>query len=222
MDAAATLYHDKGQGYFNYPRLDLLEMLPQNAGLTILELGAGNGATLRSAKAMGIASYVVGIDLVDPGPTEAGLPPVDKFLCGNVETMDIDLPTNHFDVVLCADVLEHLIDPWRVVRKLTIHLKSGGLLVSSIPNVRNHRVLREIALKGDFRYANAGLLDRSHLRFFCRKNVRDLFEQAGLVVEVIESNMGAYGLRHKVINALTGGLLKDFFIFQYRTSARKR
>src|SRR5215467_13295396 len=106
MDAAAALYRDKERGYFNYPRLDLLEMLPAGAGLKILELGAGDGATLRAAKARGIASYAVGIDLVaipagpdaPPGPAAPadpahpaaqpgppGLPPIDRFLVGNVE-----------------------------------------------------------------------------------------------------------------------------------------
>jgi SAM-dependent methyltransferase len=235
MDAAAALYHDKERGYFGCPRLDLLEMLPAHAGLKILELGAGDGATLRAAKAKGIASYCVGIDLVaigamgamgamgagGAGGDPASPPPIDRFLIGNVEAMEIDLPSEHFDVVLCADVLEHLVDPWRAVRRLARHLRPGGIFLSSIPNLRNHRALAQIVLKGDFHYAEAGLLDRSHLRFFCRRNVRELFEQAGLVIEAMETNMGGYGLRHKAINALTCGLLRDFFVLQFRIRARK-
>ena len=220
-DSAAALYRDKGKGYFNYPRLDLLAMLAGRSGLRILELGAGDGATLRTAKAMGIASHTTGIDLVAGAASGDGLPPVDRFLCGNIETADFDLPAAGFDVVLCADVLEHLIDPWGVVRRLAGTLRPGGLLLSSIPNVRNHRVLSRLVLRGEFRYAEAGLLDRSHLRFFCRRDVRALFEQAGLEVEAIETNMGAYGLRHKMLNVLTCGLLRDFFVFQFRTVARK-
>jgi 2-polyprenyl-3-methyl-5-hydroxy-6-metoxy-1,4-benzoquinol methylase len=219
VDAAAALYRDKEPGYFGCPRLDLLEMLPAQGGLKILELGAGDGATLRAAKARGIASYCVGIDLVDVAP--AGQPIVDRFLVGNVEAMDLDLPSEHFDVVLCADVLEHLVDPWRAVRRLARHLRPGGTFLSSIPNLRNHRALTQLVLKGDFHYAEAGLLDRSHLRFFCRRNVRELFEQAGLAIEAMETNMGAYGLRHKAINALTCGLLRDFFVLQFKTRARK-
>jgi len=221
MDTTAALYSDKEKGYFNYPRLDLLEMLPRDGGLKLLELGAGDGATLRTAKALGIAAYTVGIDLVEAVPAPDGLPPVDLFLCGNIESMPLDLPSGPFDVVLCADVLEHLVDPWRVVRRLADQLRPGGLLLSSIPNVRNHRVLAQVVLRGDFRYAPAGLLDRSHLRFFCRRNIRELFEQAGLVIETMQPNMGAYGWRHKAINALTAGLLRELFVFQYRTAARK-
>ena len=250
MDAAAALYRDKQRGYFNYPRLDLLEMLPAGGGLRLLELGAGDGATLRAAKSRGIASYAVGIDIVDPtaGGAEGGprqidradrvdrveradrtdrvdrverIDRVDRFLVGNVEAMDLDLPLDDFDAVLCADVLEHLIDPWEVVRRLARHLRPGGVFLSSIPNLRNHRALAQIVLRGDFHYAEAGLLDRSHLRFFCRRNIHELFVQAGLTVEAMETNMGAYGMRHRAINLLTAGLLRDFFVLQYRTRARK-
>jgi SAM-dependent methyltransferase len=238
MDAAAALYREKERGYFNYPRLDLLEMLPAGAGLRLLELGAGDGATLRAAKACGIASYAVGVDIFDPADGGAEGAPhqidridrvdrveridrVDRFIVGNVETMELDLPLDHFDAVLCADVLEHLIDPWEVVRRLARHLRPGGVFLSSVPNLRNHRALAQIVLRGDFHYAEAGLLDRSHLRFFCRKNIRELFVQAGLVIEAMETNMGAYGLRHRAINLLTAGLLREFFVLQYRTRARK-
>ena len=221
MDVAANLYSSKERGYFSAARLDLLEMLPPGTGLRLLELGAGNGATLRAAKSLGRASYTAGIDLVEPKPPADGEPEIDLFLSGNVEGMDLDLPGGSFDAVLCADVLEHLVNPWRMVGLLARSLKPGGVFLSSIPNVRNHRALRAIVLDGDFRYADAGLLDRSHLRFFCRRNVRDLFEGAGLVVEAMGETMGAYGLRHKALDRLTLGLFHDLFVFQFLTRARK-
>jgi len=217
-DAATRLYEDKEQGYYAAARLDLLRLLPPGGGLRLLELGAGNGATLRAARQMGLASYTVGIDLAEPA---GGAPGVDRFIHGNIETLDLDLPAASFDAVLCADVLEHLVDPWRTVARLAEYLRPGGLFLSSIPNVRNHRALRAIVVDGDFRYAPAGLLDRSHLRFFCRRNVRELFEGAGLVVEEMAETMGGYGLRHKALDRLTFGRLHDFFVFQFLTRARK-
>lgn len=223
MESRKELYEDKGVGYFDYPRLDLLEMLPRGGGLRLLEVGAGNGATLREAKRRALASYTVGIDLVD-SPLD-GTPPdplaPDRFISGNVEEMDLDLPVDAFDALLCADVLEHLVNPWRVVRALSRHLKPGGLFLSSIPNARNHRFLRPILLQGDFRYEDAGLFDRTHLRFFCRKNIQNLFESAGLVVEGMAENMGGYGIRHRMLDRLTFGLLHELFVFQYRTRARR-
>ena len=220
-DATARLYDDKESGYFSTARPDLLRMLPQGGGLRLLELGAGDGATLRAAKALGLASWVAGIDIVAPTAAAEGQPEIDLFLRGDIEALDPALLPHGLDAILCADVLEHLVEPWRVVSLLAGLLRPGGALLSSIPNVRNHRALRAIVLQGDFRYQPAGLLDRSHLRFFCRRNVRELFEQAGLVVEAMEENMGGYGLRHRLLDRLTLGRCHDFFVFQFRTLARK-
>ena len=222
--ATAELYRSKETGYFNNPRLDLLAMLEPARGLHLLELGAGNGATLAAARSTGLASYCVGIDIVSP---EHLAPGVDRFFCADVEAVDLEdldgfeMPAGGFDAVICADVLEHLVDPWRAVVRLATLLKPGGAFLSSIPNIRNHRALAAIAVHGDFRYAPAGLLDRSHLRFFCRKNIRELFEQAGLAVEAMETNMGGYGLRHRALDLATFGRLHDLFVFQFRTLARK-
>ncbi len=218
---AAALYAAKEEGYYRNARLDLLSMLAPASGLRLLDLGAGRGATLRAAKALGIASYTVGIDLVAPQAAAAGEPEIDEFVRGNIEEADFPWPAGSFDAVLCADVLEHLIDPWRAVAALAARLRSGGVLLSSIPNARNHRLLRALVVDGDFRYADAGLLDRTHLRFFCRQNIRQLFAQAGLVVEAMEENMGGYGRYHRALDALTCGRLHDFFVFQFRTRARK-
>lgn len=220
-DATAALYAQKDSRYFGTARRDLLDMLPVGGGLKLLELGAGDGATLRAAKALGLAAEVVGIDLVAAAPSAPGEPEIDQFFQGNIEQMEIDLPGDHFDAVLCADVLEHLVDPWRVVERLAHHLKRGGLFLASLPNIRNHRALAPIVLKGNFRYENAGLLDRSHLRFFCRENARELFLGAGLEIEAVEENMGAYGLRHRALDAVTFRLLHDFFVFQFRLRAKK-
>ena len=217
-DATSALYAKKDGSYFGTARRDLLAMLPRGGGLRLLELGAGDGATLRAAKAEGLAAYTVGIDLVPAAP---GTPEIDLFLQGNVEQMELDLPLDHFDVVLCADVLEHLVDPWRTVERLARHLKPGGVLLASLPNIRNHRALAPILFGGDFRYEPAGLLDRSHLRFFCRANARELFERSGLAVTEVEENMGAYGLRHRLLDLLTLRYFHDFFVFQFRIRARK-
>jgi 2-polyprenyl-3-methyl-5-hydroxy-6-metoxy-1,4-benzoquinol methylase len=204
--------------YYGTVRHDLLSMLPAAAGLRLLELGAGDGTTLREAKRRGIAAYVAGIDLVTP---PAGTPAIDHFLSGDVEAMELDLPPASFDAVMAGDVLEHLADPWTMVRRLAGLLRPGGVFIASIPNIRNHRALAPLLLHGDFRYDRAGILDRTHLRFFCRRNAEDLLRQAGLRIEAVEENMGAYGVRHRTLDALTLRLFHDFFVFQFRLRAVK-
>ena len=216
-----SLYTQKEGGYFEAVRVDLLEMLPREGGLRILEIGAGKGATLQAAKERGLATYTAGIELMMPDNYVAGAGGIDLFLTGDFEAMNLDLLGGSFDAVICADVIEHLRDPWTSVRRMSNLLRPGGVLLTSIPNFRNFRALCPILFQGDFRYSGAGLLDKSHLRFFCRTNVRHLFEQAGLVVETMETNMGGYGLRHRAFDLVTLGLFHDFFVFQFRTRARK-
>ncbi len=83
-----------------------------------------------------------------------------------------------FDVVVCADVLEHLEDPAAVLARVRRWLSPGGVLFVSLPNVANVAV-RFALLAGRFEYAEAGILDRTHLRFFTRRSARRLVEGTG-------------------------------------------
>ena len=89
------------------------------------------------------------------------------------------------DCVIFADVLEHLVDPWAAVRQAREMLAPGGALVVSIPNVLHHAVVKDL-LRGRFDYRDAGVLDRTHLRFFTAATARELVEQAGFRVERME------------------------------------
>jgi SAM-dependent methyltransferase len=215
------LYEGRDRSYFGTPRLDLLGMLPRRPGLRTAEIGAGDGATLREAKRLLGAAYTVGLDLRSPAWESDDPWQPDLFLSGDLEADQPAIVQGDFDAVICGDVLEHLIDPWRTVRRLRDWLKPGGVIVASIPNFRNHRALRPILRHGTFRYENGGLLDRGHLRFFCRRNVIELFSQAGLVIDAVEENMGGYGRINRAIDALTLGRLHEFFVFQYRVRAAR-
>jgi len=219
MTDKTTGYREKAPGYFRTPRLDLLKLVPPNPANRILEIGCGDGVTLATAKQMGLASEIVGLELMDCGATD--LAPLDRIFHGDVETLKLPYADGHFDVILCGDVLEHLIDPWSTLQCLARLLRPGGTFIASIPNFRHHSVLRTVYWEGDFRYAGAGLLDRTHLRFFCRKNVHKLFASAGLTVEAMHYNMGAYGKRQKLFDFATLRLFHELFIFQFRAVARK-
>ena len=86
-----------------------------------------------------------------------------------------------FDVVVAADVLEHLYDPWRTLREMGSFIGPDGYLVISLPHV-GHAAVVSCLLNGDFEYRDWGLLDRTHIRFFGLKNIEDLFAQADLKI----------------------------------------
>ena len=86
-----------------------------------------------------------------------------------------------FDCVVCADVLEHIKEPWGVLSQLFGLLRPGGCIVVSIPNIRNLGILAELAA-GDWVYQDAGILDRTHLRFFTRRSFQRALLGAGFTI----------------------------------------
>ena len=178
--------------YFGHARTDILDHLP-HVPARVLEIGCGSGATLAALKARGAVSHAVGVE-VDPHAAEAARGVFDTVLQGMVEGAAIEehVPAGSRDAIFCLDVLEHLVDPWAQVRRLAPLLAPGGLFVVSVPNIRNGKFIRQLLFKGDFRYRDAGLLDRTHLRFFTLETARELLTQADLDV-ILARDPRTYG-----------------------------
>lgn len=207
------LYSEKEKCYFSNIRHDIIDLITCH-DCNILELGCGSGATLIELKKQGKARLIAGIDIVELGQAQK----LDHFVSADIENEDLDLPHDFFDVIICADVLEHLKHPLNVVEKLTFFLKKGGVVIASIPNVREINTIISIVLKGDFKYVDSGILDKTHLRFFCKKNMLELFEQADLKVERLQN---ASNSKPSLLRLLTFGLFEDFLIAQYIIIGRK-
>jgi SAM-dependent methyltransferase len=150
-------------------------------GSRVLEFGCATGYMSRALRDR-LGATVVGVEL----NAEAARLAEDqcaRVLVGDAEELDLEaeLAGERFDAILFADVLEHLRDPAAVLRRVTPLLADGGVVVASIPNVA-HAAVRLALLGGAFRYREQGLLDESHLRFFTRDGVQDLFEGSGYII----------------------------------------
>jgi len=207
------MYAEKPQNYFSGIRNDIIELIQCN-NCNILEIGCGEGNTLVELKKQGKAKFIVGIDIVDLNQSSK----LDKFILADIENDNIELPEEYFDIIICADVLEHLKDPWSVLRKIRKFLKPNGILLASIPNVREIKTLISIVIKGDFKYVDAGILDKTHLRFFCKKNIIELFESTGYKIEKITFKLSP---KRKVLLKLSLGLLEEFLVVQYLVLCKK-
>lgn len=214
-------YKDTGSSYFAHTRRDVMRVIPAGTRGRVLEVGCGRGHTLMALKQLGVATEAVGVELVAIERTEEEVRGVDRYLVGNVETDRLDLPERHFDVLICADVLEHLNDPWTVLRRLTSLLRPGGLVVASVPNVREVRTLYSVFVRGDFAYADAGVLDRTHLRFFCRRNILALLTSAGGRVEQVATDLDTRSNWRARLHGITFGLLEEFLVTQYLVAVRQ-
>jgi len=162
-------------GYYECARPELLELIPRSAG-RVLDVGCGAGRLGEALKARQPAS-VVGIE-VNPGAATCARPRLDQVFEGDVEVLDVNFTEGSFDCIVCGDVIEHLRDPARFLRRARSWLGPDGRVIASVPNVRHHSVVSSL-LEGNWTYEPAGLLDETHLHFFTRRDMVDLFERAG-------------------------------------------
>jgi len=87
-----------------------------------------------------------------------------------------------FDLILCADVLEHLVEPAGMLSRLVSMLAPGGHIVLSLPNIRHYSTFVSLGIAGTWPQRDRGIHDRTHLRFFARKDMVRLIRGAGLEI----------------------------------------
>jgi 2-polyprenyl-3-methyl-5-hydroxy-6-metoxy-1,4-benzoquinol methylase len=218
MDPLHEIYAAKPPGYFANARDGEVVPLLSRPAERALELGCGEGATLARLKQQGLVRWAAGIE-IEPAAAERARAHLDRVISGNVESLDdATIPTD-LDLILCLDVLEHLVDPWRVVHRLASRLRSGGAIVACIPNLRHVGTLLPLLLNGRFDYAESGTLDRGHLRFFTRASMTDLFQSAGLAIDRIDAPVAG---KSALLDTLTLGLARDLCAYRYFVRAVKK
>ena len=175
--------YGKDDGYYSCKREDVLSLLDLRNGIKVLDVGCGYGAAGQLLKTK-CKAEVHGIEINPRAAVKARIH-YDSVINGNIEQDEFSFEANYFDFIICADVLEHLSDPWGALRRLKDYLKNDGLLAASIPNIRNADVLTQL-LDGSFDYQEYGVLDDTHLRFFTYRSSIRLFERCGFkVVNII-------------------------------------
>jgi 2-polyprenyl-3-methyl-5-hydroxy-6-metoxy-1,4-benzoquinol methylase len=205
-------------GYFKNNRSEMLKYIPENA-INILEVGCGEGnfiSLLKSDK-----RELWGIEINDEAAQKAT--EVCTFvLTGDFNTVYEQLPVNHFDCIVFNDVLEHMYLPWDVLAMSKKLLRSGGVIVSSIPNFRYiSNLITEIVLEGEFRYKpNGGILDDTHIRFFTSKSILRMYNDLGYKVLKHEGLHPCRSWKEKLFIFLSFGILKDSRYKQFATTVK--
>jgi 2-polyprenyl-3-methyl-5-hydroxy-6-metoxy-1,4-benzoquinol methylase len=175
MDFKYTRYDDSPESTHNL----VVEFVPERS--SVLEIGCATGY-MSDVLAQRKRCRVTGIEL-DPTAAAEASAYCDRVVVGDIETLDLveHLGDERFDAVLFADVLEHLREPATVLGRVRPFVAEGGAVVASIPNIA-HISVRLALLGGEFRYRELGLLDDTHLRFFTRESIVDLFESSDFVI----------------------------------------
>jgi len=196
-------------------RDDILEFVPDRIE-RVLDVGCSIGALGEQIKRK-TAAEVVGIEIDEKMSREAE-GRLDRVINADIEKLDFKnaFSGQVFDCMIFADVLEHLKDPQKVLKKLACFLKPEGSVIACIPNVRHYSTLVSLIFRGRWPYRNRGIHDRTHLRFFSLKNIRELFSDAGLQIRQLRRKYRLLEHRnHRLDRFLAIPGLKDFFAFQY-------
>ncbi len=180
---------------------DLLALIPPTAK-AIVEIGCSTGALAHAVNSSRPDVHYIGVEL-DPKAAE-----IAARFCDGVQALDLEATDDSQfrgyasrDCWVFGDVLEHLRDPWKVLQRIRAVLPPGGCVVASIPNVQHWSLQGRLSV-GDFRYESGGLLDRTHLRWFTRVTIFELFQSAGFRIEAGVPRIFDEPGREPVLNAI--------------------
>ena len=188
-DEAAKKYFKEKWGFLpEYSAIIRKEILSlgdfSKNGVEVLDIGCACGANLMHISEINPTAKTHGIEL---NPFSAAIAKQFGVVhCMDIETMNPSIWQEKFDCIIMGDVVEHLKEPLEALKKISFTMKKGGCILFSIPNVINIYNMWNM-LHGNWNYEDEGILDRTHLRFFTKKSILQLMQDANLQVDIIKS-----------------------------------
>lgn len=202
--------------YYSKTRQDLINFMPSGYSIA-LEIGCGAGVLGMDIKKHGKASVVWGVELDQQAGTVAS-GKLDQVVIGDFLKISPDMFRGQFDLVVCADVIEHMANPWKALDRIYSLLKDNGEIIISIPNIRHYRIIKKL-IKDQWRYEKEGILDKTHLRFFGLASVKDLIKYSGFELIDLFRKKRARPWVERFARIIPGA--EEFITYQYFIRARK-
>lgn len=192
--------------YYEYNNHTLLSALPKIAA-TVVEVGCASGVLAKAYRTINPNARYIGIELSESAAQTAATR-MDVVIIGNVEEpetldeLDDVLEDSSVDVLIFGDVLEHLIDPWSVLSQFKPFMSENGYCIACVPNVSHWTIVLDL-IHSEWNYREKGILDKTHLRFFTKKTMIDLFQNAGWHIESLIPIIETLDETELVINIFT-------------------
>ena len=210
-------FTDKYSHYYTHEKSVLLSYIADGAN-KILDIGCGSGSLGKKLIELGKVDVIIGVEVYDPAADEAANY-YNQVYRGDIEELDVPFKED-FHYIICADVIEHLKEPWKLLQRINIWLKQDGKLIITIPNIRYWRILSELIFKGQWAYVDSGILDITHLRFFTRQSLKNLLNNNQFTIEY--SKMLIHGQKKNFLNILTFSIFQEFLGSQILVIAQKQ
>lgn len=222
-----TLRKKWNMNYFmlsaNYKFNNLIHRSPEES-FSVLEVGCDMGANLLGIKNQFPSCRIFGLE-INQSAAELGSHMAD-IQYGNIEEENVDFGEK-FDYIIFGDVLEHLHNPKRTVAYCRELLKEDGRIIASIPNVMHISVMAQL-LRGEFRYTDIGLLDKTHIHLFTQREIMKMFLEENYAIEqmqgvIYELEKDEEELLKKLMEISGEGVTEDMYkTYQYSVVARKQ
>ena len=164
---------------------------------------------------------MVGIE-PDEASASAATGRMDKVLNTTVENALGSLVGQSFDTIVFNDVLEHLINPYKILSSYKSLLASNGQVIASIPNILHYHEFLNILFQKDWQYQEAGILDKTHLRFFTKKSILRMFEETGYQVDQIIGLSPTPSKKMALISVFSLGYFSEMRFPQFAVIASAR
>lgn len=219
-------YETKAATYFKYPRPEMLPFIPPGCR-RVLDVGCADGSFGESLKRTRGGVEVWGVEPTRSAAVVAKTR-LDRVVEGVFDSQT-GLPMASFDCIFFNDVLEHMLAPELALRYAKDLLVPGGVIVASVPNIRSFPTVWQLLFHARWDYQDAGVLDKTHLRFFTKSSIVSMFRREGFTLEKV-SGINAYmsipnvrrriWMLYKVVNVLFLKRFDDMRFQQFAVVAR--
>lgn len=202
--------------YYASERNDIIDLIPSGVR-RVLDVGCGYGNMGKKLRAQRNAE-VVGIEK-EKAVLDVAKRNVDKLIIGDVEDTRLTFEKGYnFDCIVYGSILEHLKDPWKVLKEHSYFLKKGGYCLACLPNICHYSIIKEL-MKNRWEYKPEGILDESHLRFFTLSGIVKMFSDAGYTIEKEKRYVRASKSK-KILNKILFGRIEYLLTEQYIVRGR--
>lgn len=213
-------YKEKEKEYYSVVRSDLVDFIPGNLK-KVLDVGCSNGNFGLMLKEQFKVEEVWGIEPFEESAIEASQK-LNKVFHLPIESALESLEGNTFDCIFFNDVLEHLVDPYSTLSSVKKFINPSGYLFASIPNILQIETLYKIIKNREWKYESHGIMDKTHLRFFTKKSIIEMFNDAGYDIKLIEGINPKVKKKYKFLKLLLGKKAEDFKYVQFVVVSQKK
>ncbi|MBL1244878.1 MAG: class I SAM-dependent methyltransferase [Sulfurimonas sp.] len=169
---------DQESLYHEGVRVEILDFVPKKYA-KVLEIGCGRGGFRNNLSSdceyWGIEPY--------EKVANTAIEKLDKVLVGTFDEVFDEIPNDYFDLIICNDVIEHMVDHHSFYKKIRTKCTEDAYMIGSIPNVRYVMNLFELLIQKNWQYKEEGILDKTHLRFFTLQSIHHDFKVFNFKIE---------------------------------------